>query len=492
MFLIRTILLRTYIHWDIYFTGSTKLFPLVVTYFDINEGIKHRLLDFYEDDYESSEAIYQRILNILNDKHLDTNKISAFSADNANVNYGKNNSVFQKLTSINPSIIKANCFAHVLHNASKYAFKIIPPKFDLDVLVNKCYAEFSCSTAKTRELKKCFNFFDINYISLSKNVLTRWLSLHGALSKLIHGWQAVKQYFIGLGEDHCDPFIWEFLKDQQDEISDIDTQPSYSELYLHMYFHFLKLMTDAITLLQSNNLTPPEVHDIITNLKDQAQERINQKFFGSTLADVEKHMGTDELNKFYRVAGKVYERALKYLSDYYSEDCPMATLSVLNIKKDKLVYNDVLKAAELLNVSVDKDDLFSEIVVINKKLAELRKTPTSNLQMWKEILQKIDNIIFLRRIMEKVFSIPVSQAFIERIFSIMESTWSKERNLMKIDLVKAELAVNCNFSLSCRDFYNYLKDPKNKQILVQAKDSAKYVEKDKNVDDDIDEIDEND
>lgn len=48
------IFIRTFIN----FTGSTKLFPLVVTYFDINEGIKHRLLDFYEDDYESSEAFY--------------------------------------------------------------------------------------------------------------------------------------------------------------------------------------------------------------------------------------------------------------------------------------------------------------------------------------------------------------------------------------------------------------------------------------------------
>lgn len=293
-----------------------------------------------------------------------------------------------------------------------------------------------------------------------------------------------------MGEDNCDPFIWDFLKDQQDEIGDIDTQPSYSELYLHMYFHFLKLMTDAITLLQSNNLTAPEVHDIITNLKDQAQERINQKFFGSTLEDIEEHMGKDELTKFHRVASKLYERTLKYLNDYYAEDCPMAILSVLNIKKDQLIYKNILKAAELLNVSVDKDDLFSEIIIVNKNLTELRKTPKSNLQMWIEILQKMDNIIFLRRIMEKVFSIPVSQAFIERVFSIMESTWSKERNLMKIDLVKSELAINCNFTMSCRDFYNFLKEPKNKQILVQAKDSAKYVENgeiEKN-----DEIEEND
>ena len=47
--------------------------------------------------------------------------ISAYSADNASVNYGRYNSVFQKLKENNNYILKANCVAHIVHNNAKHA-----------------------------------------------------------------------------------------------------------------------------------------------------------------------------------------------------------------------------------------------------------------------------------------------------------------------------------------------------------------------------------
>jgi hypothetical protein len=46
-------------------------------------------------------------------------KVSAFSQDNASVNYGMHSSVFQNLKNVNDGIIVANCPAHILHNAAK-------------------------------------------------------------------------------------------------------------------------------------------------------------------------------------------------------------------------------------------------------------------------------------------------------------------------------------------------------------------------------------
>ena len=37
------------------------------------------------------------------------------------MNYGKHNSVFQKLKLAEPDMLAANCLAHILHNTTKYA-----------------------------------------------------------------------------------------------------------------------------------------------------------------------------------------------------------------------------------------------------------------------------------------------------------------------------------------------------------------------------------
>lgn len=55
--------------------------------------------------------------------------ISAYTADNASVNYGKYNSVFQKLKADNSGIIKANCMAHIVHNGAKDA----GDRLDIDI-----------------------------------------------------------------------------------------------------------------------------------------------------------------------------------------------------------------------------------------------------------------------------------------------------------------------------------------------------------------------
>ena len=66
-------------------------------------------------------------------KHgLHIQNVSAYTADNASVNYGKLKSVYKMLTNQNPSIMKASCNCHVIHNAARYACKTL--KFDVKIL----------------------------------------------------------------------------------------------------------------------------------------------------------------------------------------------------------------------------------------------------------------------------------------------------------------------------------------------------------------------
>lgn len=79
-------------------SGHAKLFPYTVQYFSASEGVKYGLLEFYDDPDESSEAIFKQILTITESNGLSINQISACGADNASVDYGRHNSVFQQLT----------------------------------------------------------------------------------------------------------------------------------------------------------------------------------------------------------------------------------------------------------------------------------------------------------------------------------------------------------------------------------------------------------
>jgi hypothetical protein len=68
--------------------GARKMFPLVVKFFDKDNGTQNKLVDFYEDDYEDLLAIFNAISKSLDELKLSRDMITAYSTDNASVNYG--------------------------------------------------------------------------------------------------------------------------------------------------------------------------------------------------------------------------------------------------------------------------------------------------------------------------------------------------------------------------------------------------------------------
>lgn len=115
--------------------GNRKLFPIAIKYFDITKGLRDRILDSYKDSHESAIDISNHLNACLDKYNLNINNVSSFSADNAPVNYGKKHSVYQKLTDINPNILKSNCNAHIVHNAGRHACKKV--SYDVENLIPK-------------------------------------------------------------------------------------------------------------------------------------------------------------------------------------------------------------------------------------------------------------------------------------------------------------------------------------------------------------------
>ncbi|GFX83881.1 uncharacterized protein TNCV_4884991 [Trichonephila clavipes] len=117
--------------------------PVAIQYFSPKSGICHKILDFYEDSFEDSTSIKERLCEVMDKSRLPWSRVTAYGADNASVIFGVNNSVFQKLKSEeNNDIIAAHCNDHIFHNCSKNALKVMP--VDVENIVMKVFAEFSC------------------------------------------------------------------------------------------------------------------------------------------------------------------------------------------------------------------------------------------------------------------------------------------------------------------------------------------------------------
>lgn len=197
--------------------GNRKFFPLAVRFFSATNGINDRLLDFYEEPDESSESVCKHLVDVLSGLNLDLKNMIAYTADNASVNYGKNCSVYRRLKDLQPSLIKANCNCHVLHNTARHALKVL--SFDVENLVLKVFNEFSSSAKNVTELKSCFEFVHQEYHNVLRHVPTRWLSLFAAVDRLLLNWESIKVYFLKYGKVNCHPVIWSFIENQEDGLS---------------------------------------------------------------------------------------------------------------------------------------------------------------------------------------------------------------------------------------------------------------------------------
>ncbi|CAH1114696.1 unnamed protein product [Psylliodes chrysocephalus] len=109
------------------------------------------LLNYYSSPSEKSKDISSSINTNLKKSELPIADVTIHYADNATVNFGKNQSVFTETQKLNDSKIPIGCVCHIIHNAAKNGKRAL--RYDSELIIIKCYNEFSSSTKKTEELK---------------------------------------------------------------------------------------------------------------------------------------------------------------------------------------------------------------------------------------------------------------------------------------------------------------------------------------------------
>lgn len=457
--------------------GNTKLFPVVLRYFQPSVGVVTRLLDFYEDSDETAAAISEKIVDVVQKNNLNMQMVSAYSADNASINFGKHKGVYKKLCAANERILPAGCPAHILHNTAKKACDVMD--YDVESLVLKVYNHFSISAKRAAQLKEMFNFVDIEWSQLLRHVPTRWLSLFPAIDRLLKNWPAVKAYFQTMGKEETPAIIWRFIGDESGEASDEDT-PSVPVLYLYFLQNCLPVFQTAILSLERSNLVAVEVFDILSAVRDKLLKRQADKFFGFHVGKAMKKLPAQQSKKLESQFLAFYKKALTYLDQWFdfSETNYMNKIRCLNLKQP-LIFDDLLSVVESLKLqaSVSIDELYEEYSAISQHLlpyTESRDDDFSCDAKWAAAFQKagIDNVSNLLNIVSFVMSIPASNAAVERVFSLMESFWSDARNRCSTELIRAELQVKMNFDMDCQAFHKFVKG--KKELLRCAANDNKY------------------
>lgn len=234
---------------------------------------------------------------------------------------------------------------------------------------------------------------------------------------------------------------------------------------------------DPITKLQNAQLTSSEVFEIINNLIFKLNRLLNSKFLGDKLEIAIKNLSDIERKKFEDDCVNVYSRTLEYLEKY--DLSVLKHLSVLNIKKKIPSYKELCELAIFLKLDINKNVLFDEIGLVELALKELKDKTMSTLNQWLYVFKMLPDLTEITKIVSKAFSIPTGQASIERIFSLMNTYWSDNRNRCTLDLIKAELAIKTNFTMTCFEFNEFLNKNVNKEqtkvLIAATRSQEKYV-----------------
>lgn len=459
--------------------GHIKVFPILARFYTVDCGIKNCLLDFYDDADETASAIFTNIKDRLQNLGLDFKNVSAYAADNANVNYGKNHSVFQLLLKENPKVLPARCPAHLLHNAVKNACEKC--EFDIEHLVLKVYGHLSYHAKRVQQLKDLFLEADLTYLEILRHVSTRWLSLLPAVERILRGFPILKTYFFEMNEN-CPVGLKKYF-------SEADSLKS--ECFLAFFQNALKIFNDAILILEKDDILVSEVFDIINNLRKKLKERITDNFFGFVSTNILRKMSIEEQQSIKNCFITWYQNALKYLEDRFdfTENNKLATLRLFNLEK-QFSFDDLTACLDKMSMStaesgIDMDQLYEEFCQVKEVLyilikeKEKAETTITAFDQWHALFTKNKNLVNLMKMFQYIASIPASNAHAERIFSLCGKTWTDDRNRLTPEHVKSELQIRVNFSETCSEFFDYV--IKNKYLLKCAKSQNKYSFKNKKV-----------
>ncbi|XP_031327822.1 uncharacterized protein LOC116159067 [Photinus pyralis] len=437
--------------------GNIKMFPLVVRYFKKDVGVQTKLLNFFDSSSETSKIIANCLIEKLKEANLNPQNVISYCADNASVNFGKNQSVFVELQKFNSELIDVGCLCHVLNNSIKNASNCL--KFDLECIIMKTYNTFCSHSKRKQELLEFYDFCDVEYSELLRHVPTRWLSLVPAIDRLYKNFEPIKSYFLSMSS--CPALLHDFFTNDL------------AEAYLGLVSNIGTLIQNVILKLEGEGPIIIEIYDLLSNLRNSLKSKLEQKYYGMIAHQaMQKCDDFNEVNLFKKRAEAFISKIVDYVEQRF--DFTQNRFEILKIFKLETMptFEKILELLQKFPIkNINTDILFEEYVILKQKFPSLENLSFE--QKWVTFLNTCQVPNF-EKIVNFVFALAHSNAMSERMFSLMFQAWRKDRNRLSLKTIEAEIMVKHNYGKTCKDFYNYVLE--NEKLLKTITSNEKYVE----------------
>ncbi|CAF5037864.1 unnamed protein product, partial [Rotaria sp. Silwood1] len=468
--------------------GNIKMFPFIINHFTLQSGLVKSVLEVVNQPRETADDIVASLRDVLKMNDIDIQYMTSIGADNTNTNFGCNHSVFSLIKSEVSNLLKGNCYCHILHNSVKNSHHLL--LVDIESSLSQLYSHFSSSSKRVAELKEYFEFVEEDYLRLLQHIKLRWLTLYISIARLLKVYDPLSAYFLNMDnedEAKCPPSI----------------KRSFSSDVAKCTLHFLhQVLFDIQTKnleLQRYGTSIADLHRIITNLLKKLNNRLEQKYFGYQTRILLNAMPKDVQEKLISSFVKYLRSIIQYIHKYYDEHSLLAeSLAIFGITEiDQIKFDQIEKCVAILNLDVDHDKLFKEMIslqntykevnsyreplfvqiekyvggheiekqIVNEVLEEsddeelVHKTPTPTQtqnhqdsyhkirpdQLWAFLITKTTtNCDEMTKLVSYAYSIPCSNAFAEGVFSHMKHLWTNSRSSMLSETVAAELKIRLN------------------------------------------------
>ncbi len=201
-----------------------------------------------------------------------------------------------------------------------------------------------------------------------KHIKIRWLTLYTSLERLLQVFTPIKDYFLSID---CPVELREFFSSEE------------AHCVLCFLEHILHIIQKSNLKLQRRCSTAVSLHQIITELKFNLQQRLNSLFFGTSCRLKLSRLQPSVADKLKNSFARFIEKVIEYIDEYYllkkkdkkgniiePKDVVPALLceaispfGLANINDIK--WNQITKCIDLFQIeNINENDLFNEFTEI--------------------------------------------------------------------------------------------------------------------------------
>lgn len=258
-----------------------KMFPILIRYFLPTEGVKVRLIELKNLTGETGEQIYEILKSCWTEWNIQ-NKLNAYTADNAPVNFGSvdrsgDKNVFNLMQhEFNNILIGMGCTAHILHNTPHDACLTNIP-YDFNQILSLIHKQFNTSTKQTESLKQFCDEMDIEFEKLKSCPNTRFIGKKASINSVLRVIDPLRAYCESNPTKKVPLVVQKIFKDPL------------HKFYLILVRDLCNLFECTILKIEGNAICGNEAVKIVQDLQNKLQKQIDASYISM---DAEQELRT--------------------------------------------------------------------------------------------------------------------------------------------------------------------------------------------------------